>query len=1804
MALMHRKLLCFSAFIFFIAISLGTHAFATDTWSTPAFGPFPQDQSISRDIVLGRWQAIYGPDTPPICAITQPGRFECWKYRWSAGCTQPGYGAFYCSAIATLTCPAGYVPDNSACAPIVPAGSGGCQAVQVGHPVEAASGRVVESALDWSGGPSTRLTLERTYASMSASLGVYPTLRFGSHWLSPFDSHAGYIGNVSSPVVNEQIRIFLPDVTQADFIYSYSPAGWMPSRGTASSYSILSTFPNVVLKLPDGTKNTYDLQGRLLQIEKLGGYKQFLNYSGNLNTNVTDSLGQTLKFEYNSLPGQTTLVKTVTTPDGTVINYSYVDRGIVGSAYSNERTLTEVVYPDVTPATLTDNPRLKYDYGTDLGYRYQLSQITDERGIVKAAWTYDSSGRAVTARERDGPGTMSLSYDDVNNKVSVTNALGRTTVYTFTVLPNGARRLTQVDGVPTTNCLAANTTYAYDANGFRSQQTDAEGRIKTYSNDALGRILSNVDGFGTPQARTMNQTWDPVRPLPTQTIVPGLTTNLSYDSSGNLTQQSQLDTTTTTVPYSTNGQTRTTTFGYTTFATAGAPAIAASGTVLPDVSLTIVNADAQTGPVTGAITGWTNANSVATGIAAVAIATDGPCSITNRCFYGPSGNAVSAAYQDVPIPSANFAEVDGGLRSGTVSWLQDGQIYGYNTAGMSLQYLNAAGQIIGTNLSSFRIAKFWELRSSTSAVPALTRTIRVRMAIKNAAVASIDSISLKLIGNGAATAKPFLAITNPDAMGGVTTGWTVSTPRILATNSAVVPTSPPCNTFECFYSDGLANGPGLTALGNDTMTQDIALPAALNAEIDANKRGLDVRWVDQTYTGSDSNSVQIDFLNTANAIISGASITTPSANSNSIWVDRLQYADVPALARKVRLTFSFNREFPNIYAAGFLTGITAQLRNRNFPAGTLQLLTSVDGPLAGIGDKVVYAYDIKGNLSQVTNEVGLITKITAVDTAGRPTALLDPNSVITNLAYDPRGKLTSITVNPGTAQAVTTIAYDAAQNITKITRPDGSFLSYAWDSVPNITSVTNNTGESITYGYGGAGHITSSTVKSSAAVITKQMTMTYDEIGRLLKSIGAAAQTTSYAYDRTDNLKQTTDPRNNLFGYAYDAVNRLVQTTNEDGAVVNVTRDGQDNVVAYQDPRLITTSYVRNGFGEVIQEVSPDAGTTTYVRDLRGLVTQMTDGRGVVETRTYDNAGRQLTASYGVSDPENVTYAYDSVVSPNKGKGHLTSITDQSGSTSFTYNALGQIITDKRVIAAKTYTTSYLYNAAGLVSQITYPSGRIVIYARNANGQVTGVTTKQNATAAVVNVATGITYAPMSNLLTALTHGNGLTTTAGYDLDYRLTALSLKNGAANVSSLAYAYSDGMNLTGITDNVTPANSVALWYSGPKRLQYASSLWGDTNYYYDIGGNRTYDNNTVSAVTTTKTTYYDTITNHMTNVAVNGTTNRSFAYDGAGNISNDNRPGEAFVFAYNKRNRMASVTKNGLAYASYGYNALEQLTTRSTAAVGGPVGQVAYLYDLDGHLIAEATASTGATTRDYIWAAANDNTPVDLPLAVAEAATLYMVHADHLGRPIRMTDATKATVWQAQYKPFGEPVTLSGTKANNLRFPGQYFQIETGFAYNWHRHYDPTTGRYTQPDPLRFVDGPSVYAYAGSSPFIFVDPDGLAYIPDPNPIVPGGPWTPNPANRPGNFLGPKIPGEGRPQCQWVPAGGDGGPPGSEGYWKTNQPGVKGWQRFNRGGTAITPEEAHPGTPTVPRIFGGILGKLLGALGALVTSSGPAY
>ena len=104
--------------------------------------------------------------------------------------------------------------------------------------------------------------------------------------------------------------------------------------------------------------------------------------------------------------------------------------------------------------------------------------------------------------------------------------------------------------------------------------------------------------------------------------------------------------------------------------------------------------------------------------------------------------------------------------------------------------------------------------------------------------------------------------------------------------------------------------------------------------------------------------------------------------------------------------------------------------------------------------------------------------------------------------------------------------------------------------------------------------------------------------------------------------------------------------------------------------------------------------------------------------------------------------------------------------------------------------------------------------------------------------------------------------------------------------------------------------------------------------------------------------------------------------------------------------------------------------------------------------------------------------------------YFYHNDHLGTPLKMTDISGAVVWSAKSESFGETLVGVATVENNLRFPGQYYDAETGLHYNWFRYYDPNTGRYLLVDPIGFWDRYSnMYSYVLNDPLIGIDPAGL-------------------------------------------------------------------------------------------------------------------
>jgi RHS repeat-associated protein len=161
--------------------------------------------------------------------------------------------------------------------------------------------------------------------------------------------------------------------------------------------------------------------------------------------------------------------------------------------------------------------------------------------------------------------------------------------------------------------------------------------------------------------------------------------------------------------------------------------------------------------------------------------------------------------------------------------------------------------------------------------------------------------------------------------------------------------------------------------------------------------------------------------------------------------------------------------------------------------------------------------------------------------------------------------------------------------------------------------------------------------------------------------------------------------------------------------------------------------------------------------------------------------------------------------------------------------------------------------------------------------------------------------------------------------------------------------------------------------------------------------------------------------------------------------------------------------------------------------GAASTVIFVYDQGGQILGEYD-STGKAIREYVWM---DSTPVAVftpdPAAPAGNPLVYTIHTDHLDAPRVVVDKNGAIRWRWLAEPFGTTApetnpSNTGAFALHLRFPGQYFDQESGLHYNYFRDYDPSIGRYVQSDPIGLKGGINTYTYALNQPARYVDPDG--------------------------------------------------------------------------------------------------------------------
>ena len=483
--------------------------------------------------------------------------------------------------------------------------------------------------------------------------------------------------------------------------------------------------------------------------------------------------------------------------------------------------------------------------------------------------------------------------------------------------------------------------------------------------------------------------------------------------------------------------------------------------------------------------------------------------------------------------------------------------------------------------------------------------------------------------------------------------------------------------------------------------------------------------------------------------------------------------------------------------------------------------------------------------------------------------------------------------------------------------------------------------------------------------------------------VAGALESAEYDRDLNGNRVKSRDPFGRVTTYSYDTLNRLTQVVDPGGGVTKYAYNLNNVLAQVTDPRNLATTYTLDGFGETTTLASPDTGNTTNTYDAAGNLKTRLDARGVTATYTYDAINRVTRVVYSKlnTTSETHSFTYDQNIN---GKGRLTQLTDTAGTTKWTYEARGRVLTKTQTVGY-TKTVGYAYNTAGQLATLTTPSGQKIGYSYS-NNRIAGITING---IPLITAAITEPFGPLSTWQ----WGNGLVMLRVYDTDGRLTSWEYRNGTSilrnNVS---------WDVAGrVTGNTNPADATlgcAFQYDALDRLsvsQQGNPITNTQQFNYDKTGNRT--NFTQNSVVTN----YSTAPGSNQLLALTGGTTRSYVYDAAGNPTTIG----SLTYTYNNANRLVSVMSGG---GDRGNLQGERAGAGVEKVAGGVTTR--YVYDEKGHLLGEYDGA-GKLIQETAWL---EDLPVATlrPTGAIGAPTsiyTYYVLPDHLGSPRAVSAAER-------------------------------------------------------------------------------------------------------------------------------------------------------------------------------------------------------
>jgi RHS repeat-associated protein len=763
--------------------------------------------------------------------------------------------------------------------------------------------------------------------------------------------------------------------------------------------------------------------------------------------------------------------------------------------------------------------------------------------------------------------------------------------------------------------------------------------------------------------------------------------------------------------------------------------------------------------------------------------------------------------------------------------------------------------------------------------------------------------------------------------------------------------------------------------------------------------------------------------------------------------------------------------------------------NQGYTAGgsTNAYLTQITNPL---GHTANFTYDYNTSELTASKDVnGQTTSYLYNDTFARPTLFQYPDTGQTTFAYNDTGSTPSITTSKliTSGLTLTTAAFTDAMGHpiqTQLTSdlPDGvDYTDTSYDGLARAYTLSNphrsaasSTDGSTTYYYDALGRVcllvppdgtqpsgsscpTLSPAGDSLTTYSGNCTTATDEAGHSRTSCSDSLGRITQVFENPSGLNYETD-------YTYDVLNNLL-TVNQKGSAPGNSSQWRTRTFSYDSlSRLLTSS-------------NPESGTSTYAYDANGNVSTKTAPKPnqtgtatVVTSYTYDVLNRLLQKSYNDGSTPTVKHGYDGatisgctqpVLSDPNPKGRRTAMCDGSGSTAWSHDVMGRVLTKKEKLDTFNQATTYTYNLDGSVSTETYPTAHVLSYGYNGAARPISLTDTTASINYVSACQTAPCYSPPGELLNArfgvTGTFTGITLQNAFNKRLQPVTLSASAPSATVFSLSYDFhlgaGDNGNVFQIVNNRDANRTQNFLYDSLNRIQQAYTNgpnWGETfsptatapGIAPTTPGIDAWGNLTNRSAVTGKNTYEP-----LSASATNQNRLTGFGYDAAGNMTSN---GSA-SYTYDAENQL--ITAGGYTYSYDGGGNRVKKTNGSSGTI--------YWRDASGEVIDEANLSD-TMQNEYVFFSGKRIARRDVP-----TGHKHYYFSDHLGSASVITSDLGVIQEESDYYPYGGEIAITNGDPNTYKFTGKERDSESGLDMFGARYYGSSLGRFETADPLPWL-----------------------------------------------------------------------------------------------------------------------------------------